>query len=127
MSYVKLGRKYHMDLRMAKQYTESPQKPEYTISEPKPTEMDSYKQIADEWVAEAPIRRCGFWRSCGGWTLMGAATPCQTKGKVERTVHVRDSFMVGIKYNSLADLNRQALAWAPGALLLAFRPIYLLQ
>ena len=31
MSYVKLGRKYHMDLRMAKQYTESPQKPEYTI------------------------------------------------------------------------------------------------
>ena len=36
----------------------------------------------------------------------------QTKGKVERTVHfVRDNFMVGIKYNSLADLNGQALAW----------------
>ena len=38
----------------------------------------------------------------------------QTKGKVERTVQfVRDNFMVGIKYNSLADLNGQALAWAP--------------
>ncbi len=36
----------------------------------------------------------------------------QTKGKVERTVaFVRDNFMVGIKYNSLDDLNGQAVAW----------------
>jgi len=36
----------------------------------------------------------------------------QTKGKVERTVSfVRDNFMVGIKYNSLDDLNGQAVAW----------------
>ena len=36
----------------------------------------------------------------------------QTKGKVERTVQfVRDNFMIGIKYNSLADLNGQALTW----------------
>lgn len=36
----------------------------------------------------------------------------QTKGKVERTVRfVRNNFMIGIKYNSLADLNGQALAW----------------
>ena len=36
----------------------------------------------------------------------------QTKGKVERTVaFVRDNFMVGIKYNSLDDLNGQAIAW----------------
>ena len=36
----------------------------------------------------------------------------QTKGKVERTVrYVRENFMVGIKYNSLADLNSQAHAW----------------
>jgi transposase len=36
----------------------------------------------------------------------------QTKGKAERTVsYVRDNFMVGIKYNSLDDLNGQALAW----------------
>ena len=36
----------------------------------------------------------------------------QTKGKVERTGrYVRDNFMVGIKYNSLADLNSQAHAW----------------
>lgn len=36
----------------------------------------------------------------------------QTKGKVERTVQfVRDNFMIGIKYNSLNDLNGQAIAW----------------
>lgn len=36
----------------------------------------------------------------------------QTKGKVERTVQfVRDNFMVGIKYESLSDLNGQAQAW----------------
>lgn len=36
----------------------------------------------------------------------------QTKGKVERTVQfVRDNFMIGIRYNSLHDLNGQALTW----------------
>jgi transposase len=36
----------------------------------------------------------------------------QTKGKVERTVgYVRDNFMVGIKYDTLDDLNGQAHAW----------------
>ena len=36
----------------------------------------------------------------------------QTKGKVERTVrYVRENFMVGIRYSSLADLNSQAHAW----------------
>lgn len=34
----------------------------------------------------------------------------QTKGKVERTVQfVRDNFMIGIRYNSLDDLNGQTL------------------
>ena len=36
----------------------------------------------------------------------------QTKGKVERTVrYVRENFMVGIRYHSLANLNSQAHAW----------------
>ena len=39
MSYVELGEKYHMDLRTAKQYVESPRKPKCTLSEPKPTKM----------------------------------------------------------------------------------------
>ena len=36
----------------------------------------------------------------------------QTKGKVERTVaYVRDNFMTGIKFDSLEDLNKQAIVW----------------
>jgi hypothetical protein len=36
----------------------------------------------------------------------------QTKGKVERTVaYVRDNFMVGIKFDSLDNLNIQAMSW----------------
>ena len=36
----------------------------------------------------------------------------QTKGKAERTVrYVRENFIVGIRYHSLADLNSQAHAW----------------
>ena len=36
----------------------------------------------------------------------------QTKGKIERTIrYVRDNFMIGIKFNSLNDLNGQALSW----------------
>ena len=54
LSYVELGRKYHMDPRTAKRYAESPQKPEYALSEPKPTKIDPYKQIVDEWLEEAP-------------------------------------------------------------------------
>ena len=75
LSYVELGRKYHMDPRTAKRYAESPQKPEYTLSEPKPTKMDPYKQIVDEWLEEAPysalrilekLREMGF---DGGYSM----------------------------------------------------------
>jgi len=54
LSYTELGRKYHMDPRTAKRYTESPERPEYTLSEPKPTKLDAYKHIVDEWLEEAP-------------------------------------------------------------------------
>ncbi len=77
LSYVELGRKYHMDPRTAKRYAESPQKPEYTLSEPKP-KMDPYKQIVDEWLEEAPysalrilekLREMGF---DGGYSIVKA-------------------------------------------------------
>ena len=75
---MELGRKYHMDPRTAKRYAESPQKPEYTLSEPKPTKMDPYKQIVDEWLEEAPysalrilekLREMGF---DGGYSIVKA-------------------------------------------------------
>jgi transposase len=78
LSYVELGRKYHMDPRTAKRCAESPQKPEYTLSEPKPTKMDPYKHIVDEWLEEAPysalrilekLREMGF---DGGYSIVKA-------------------------------------------------------
>ncbi len=64
---MELGEKYHMDLRTAKQYVESPRKPKCTLSEPKPTKMDMYKQIVDKWLEEAPYsapRKMGFEGGC---------------------------------------------------------------
>ena len=53
-------------------------KPEYTLSEPKPTKMDPYKRIVDEWLEEASysalripekLREMGF---DGGYSIVKA-------------------------------------------------------
>ena len=54
LSYVELGKKYHMDPRTAKRYAESPSRPEYTLTGPKPTKLDPYKQKIDQMLEEAP-------------------------------------------------------------------------
>ena len=54
LSYVELGKKYHMDQRTAKRYAESPEKPKYTLTGPKPSKLDRYKQQIDQWLEEAP-------------------------------------------------------------------------
>ena len=61
MSYIELGKKYHIDPRTAKRYAESPQRPEHTLSAPKPTKLDEYKQQVDQWLEEAPYtQQSGF-------------------------------------------------------------------
>ena len=54
LSYVELGKKYHMDQRTAKRYAESAQKRKYTLTGPKPSKLDGYKQQIDQWLEEAP-------------------------------------------------------------------------
>ena len=54
LNYTELGKKYHMDPRTAKKYAESPERPEYTLTAPKPTKLDTYKQQIDLWLEEAP-------------------------------------------------------------------------
>ena len=54
LSYVELGKKYHIESRTAKRYAESPQKPEYTLSRPKPSKLDGYKHQIDQLLEEAP-------------------------------------------------------------------------
>ena len=46
MSYTEIGRKYHIDPRTAKKYAESDTRPEYVLSEPKPSKLDPYKRLA---------------------------------------------------------------------------------
>lgn len=54
MSFSELGKKYHIDARTAKKYALSPQRPEYTLQERKPSKLDTYKQQVDVWLEEAP-------------------------------------------------------------------------
>lgn len=54
MSYTELGKKYHIDPRTAKKYAESPRRTEYTLTGPKPSKLDTYKQQIDLWLEEAP-------------------------------------------------------------------------
>ncbi len=54
MSYTELGKKYNIDPRTAKRYAESEIRPEYTLTEPKPSKLDPYKKHIDQWLEEAP-------------------------------------------------------------------------
>ncbi len=54
LSYAEIARKHHIDPRTAKKYAESPEKPVYTLSEPKPSKLDPYKHLIDMWLEEAP-------------------------------------------------------------------------
>jgi transposase len=54
MSYAEIGRKYHIDPRTAKKYAESDTRPEYVLSEPKPSKLDPYKEVISILLEEAP-------------------------------------------------------------------------
>jgi len=69
MTYTEIGRKYHIDPRTAKKYAESDTRPVYSLTEPKPSKLDPYKEQITVWLEEAPysalrilekIKECGF-------------------------------------------------------------------
>ena len=45
LSYVEIGKKYNIDQRTAKRYADSPEKPKYTLTGPKPSKLDKYKNL----------------------------------------------------------------------------------
>ena len=100
MSYVELGKRYHIDPRTAKRYAQSPQKPEYTLTAPKPTKLDAYKQQIDQWLEEAPysavrilekLREMGF---DGGYSIVKAYVSSRKKDLDEKAT-VRFETMPG--------------------------------
>jgi len=54
LSYTEIARKYHIDPRTAKKYAESDTRPEYVLSEAKPSKLDPYKDQIVIWLEEAP-------------------------------------------------------------------------
>ena len=55
LSYTEIARKYNIDPRMAKKYSESETRPVYSLSGVKPSKLDPYKeQITTVWLEEAP-------------------------------------------------------------------------
>jgi len=54
MNYTEIARKYHIDPRTAKKYAESATRPEYVLSQTKPSKLDPYKEQITLWLEEAP-------------------------------------------------------------------------
>ncbi len=50
MSYVELGKPHLMNSRTAERYARSPYKPEYSLTQPKPTQLDAYYLQIDQWL-----------------------------------------------------------------------------
>jgi len=64
MSYTEIAREYHIDPRTAKKYAETANRPEYTLTSPKPNKLDDYKQQVDMWLEEAPYSAlCEYLKS----------------------------------------------------------------
>lgn len=54
LSYTEIGRKYHIDPRTAKKYAENGTRPVYSLTEPKASKLDPYKEQIMLWLEEAP-------------------------------------------------------------------------
>ena len=54
LSYTEIGRKYNIDPRTAKRYAQAETRPVYSLSEPKPSKLDPYKEQIAVWLEEAP-------------------------------------------------------------------------
>lgn len=61
LSYSELGRKYNIDRRTAKKYAESDSRPEYVLTDSKPSKLDPYKSQITVWLEEAPYSAMRVW------------------------------------------------------------------
>jgi Transposase and inactivated derivatives len=76
LSYSELGRKYNIDRRTAKKYAESESRPEYVLTDSKPSKLDSFKPQIVMWLEEAPYSAMRIWEKVkeqgfeGGYTTV---------------------------------------------------------
>lgn len=76
LSYSEIGRKYNIDRRTAKKYAESDSRPEYVLTDSKPSKLDPYKAQIMMWLEEAPYSAMRIWEKVreqgfeGGYTVV---------------------------------------------------------
>jgi len=76
LSYKELGRKYNVDRRTAKKYAQSDSRPEYVLTEAKPSKLDPYKAQINIWLDEASYSATRIWEKIkehgfdGGYTVV---------------------------------------------------------
>jgi transposase len=102
LSYTEISKKYHIDPRTAKKYAESSSRPEYTLTGPKATKLDDYKQQLDIWLEEAPysavrilekLQEQGF---DGKYSIVKQYVSCKKKDLDEKAT-VRFETMPGLQ------------------------------
>ena len=92
LSNVELGRKYHMDPRTAERFAESPQKPEYTLSEPKPTKKEPfYPDMTRCCMTEFTMDRL--------WENLESI-------KMKNTLEILDNYLERATVQALNDIRR---------------------
>ena len=76
LSYAEIARKYHLDPRTAKKYADSTTKPVYSLTDPKTSILDPYKEQIIHWLEEAPYSAQRIWEKiqeqgfAGGYTTV---------------------------------------------------------
>ena len=76
LSYSEIGRKYNIDRRTAKKYAQSESRPEYVLTDSKPSKLDPYKAQIALWLEEAPYSAIRIWEKVkeqgfeGGYTVV---------------------------------------------------------
>ena len=76
LSYAEIARKHHIDPRTAKKYAESDTKPVYSLTDPKSSILDPYKEQIMLWLEEAPYSAQRIWEKLqeqgfeGGYTTV---------------------------------------------------------
>jgi transposase len=76
LSYSEIGRKYNIDRRTAKKYAQSESRPEYVLTDSKPSKLDPYKAQIMMWLEEAPYSAMRIWEKVreqgfeGGYTVV---------------------------------------------------------
>ena len=108
LSYSELGRKYNVDRRTAKKYAHSETRPEYVLTDSKPSKLDPYKAQIKIWLEEAPYSAMRIWEKIKEHGFDGSYTVVKqyVRGKKEQL-----NEEATVRYETMPGLQAQ-VDWA---------------